>query len=907
MRHQALMAELERAESEHAVRVAVLRAPRGMGRSHTVAAFAEEQRGRGVAATLIDCELAGAWPGGCLDALLRARLGLGPVARGAEVTSALDTRSPDLEPLAREFLCFVLGESRADFATARLDPKSRWEGAVSEVARWLPAQGSPWVLVLDDAPAADAETLQLVELLGIGGTSPGLVVLTTREEQQGALEPRLKALRTAERCTDVLLPLPSDESLVASFGDAVTAARHVPLTAQLLSKLGSDARASTLDAAVRDVVQALPAAERAVLELLCVAGGRLPGDAIEATLGGRLEDVFTGLEARCLVRRAVTRRFPGTCELVVRFPSLMAERGIVTSPSRPGFASSESRPRGTPSPWPAWTASSPSKPGYAGSSDSGLRSEAKQWLATLGVWAEQSMRGEGWAEQQQLVLPLVIRASEASGDSVRASLAWELWGRSAGGVAALRRAEATATGVRRLVLARKIAEEEVFAGEAQKALATLSTAMRGGVGNGIAVPPAWREIFFRDVGDELERWDRLSPDEAFAALELARAETLSQLGNAPDAKSAFAAVEAKLLKLRPAPTSAALWLRMARTWVWFIAEILADGPAAQRFCALVHRQLSPELIAESFHAPAFIRAEQVAASRGGDSARARSLADELIALSKQRGDVREECVAWNARSLMHLRDGELSAARRGFERSLELARRIGFRRREAVALHNLGLVTCQLGEYGAALACQSRYLALSEQIGNGVARAYGPAAIGEIHAHRGEAAEAEPLLLKARRAAEENGWPGLVAWTRHLGGLMRLLKHFERKDSLLVSLARADFMACLDILEDRKAGWSEELDPAEVAACLALTWLASANKAQAAATLKHAEKHEAGSAPSKWHLTAAKDLVEGRSPEGALAWFDEHGQARSRQLWLRATEAFGVKRAEPSGGESRAF
>ncbi|MGV3622883.1 MAG: tetratricopeptide repeat protein, partial [Archangium sp.] len=345
-------------------------------------------------------------------------------------------------------------------------------------------------------------------------------------------------------------------------------------------------------------------------------------------------------------------------------------------------------------------------------------------------------------------------------------------------------------------------------------------------------------------------------------------------------------IEARLTNLKKPDARDALWLRLARTWVWFAAEMLADGALARRICTTARSHVG-EGVSRSSHALAFLRAEQVAHSRGGDAKEARRLADELIAVSKARGDAKEECVAWNARALLSLRDGALSTARRGFERSLDLARSIGFRRREAVAMHNLGLVLAYMGEYGASLACQDKYLQLSEQIGNRPARAYGPAAMALVYVQQLDVHRAEPAVLRARKAAEENGWPGLIAWTRHLSGLLKLQRHLERRDSLQLSLARADFLACLDLLEDRKAGWSEELDPAETAAFLALTWLCGGNEAQARSTLPRVEGYASGSPHSAQVLEALKALLARRAPVEAVDWFEQHGFFRSTELWRR--------------------
>jgi tetratricopeptide (TPR) repeat protein len=857
MRHAALVAELEACIGDNAVRVVLLTGSRGSGLSTALHSFAEEVRGWGHRADVVDAERVGVQAGGAVDALLRARLNIGPSLRGNALLEALDTASPDLEPLAREFLAFAMGVSREDFQTARLDPKSRWEGALAEVGRWLSARSGTWAWVLDDALATDEESLLLVERLARGAQTPGLLVLTVRDDERQSFEPRLKAIRASGKLRELVLPSLTPEALALAFPSTAPAARGVVLTAKLLQVHGREGGAPiTTDALVRELVAGLPAPQKTLLSLLGVVGGRLPLMALGTVLGtagqpsGAIADVVAALEAKLLLKRGATQRCEGADEVWLRFPSLAPHADAASS---------------------------------------------AQWLASVGAWAERLLWGETRNDALRAVaLPHVIRASDAVNDHTRTSLAWELAARSGGGAPAWRKAEQGAQGVRRLVLARLLAEEELFRGDVQKAAATALAGSRLPISPNAAMSQMWHDSTLHGVADELERWDVLTVEEAQIALDLTRAEAISQLGQANETRRAFEAVEARLQKVRASAATGALWLRMAKTWVWFAAEILADGPLSRRICDTIRSRVPAEALQASFHASGFLRAEQVAHSRGGDPARARAMADELIELSATRGDPREECIAWNSRALLYLRDGDLRLARVGFERSLDLARAIGFRRREAVALHNLGLTQAYAGEFGASVACQERYVALSEQIGNFVARAYGPAALALVYVQQLDVQKAELNLARARRSAEENGWPGLIAWTRHLAGVLKLLKHLEKRDTLLLSLARSDFLASLDLLEDRKGGWSEELDPAEAAAFLSLTWLCAGNVAQANATLPRAEKFETGSAASKYVVQALRDLLGGRPPAQSVAWFEANGQGRAVELWQRIATALGL-------------
>ncbi len=850
MRHAALISELEACVADNGVRVVLLTASRGSGLSSTLTAFAEEMRGRGHRADVAECERVGVQPGGAVDALLRSRLGVGAGLTGQPLLAALDTAMPDLEPLAREFLAFAMGFSRDDFQTSRLDAKSRWEGTLAEVGRWVSATSGAWTWLFDDAASADGEALRLVEQLVQGATTPGLVVLGVRDDERPLLDPKLRLLRSSGRLTERMLPALPSEALHAAFPTTAGAARGLVLTARLLQLMGREGGPPTTpESLLGPYLPQLPGDELRLLSALAVCGGRLPLVALEVVLGAPQAEVVRALEARLLVRRGSTRRCDGADEVWLRFAT-------VPLPVEPA--------------------------------------EARAWLAAAGGWAEAVLFGQGSAALRHVALPQAIRAAEASGDVGRVSLAWELAAKLGGGGFALRKAEAAATGTRRLVLGRLLAEDELFRGEVQRAVTTAANVGRLAAVGPSSVPEAWLEAVARESTDELERWDRLSPEEALIALELVRAEALSQLGQASETRRAFEAVELRLRKLKTSPASAALWLRLARTWAWFAAEVLSDGALARGICEAARQRVPAAVISSSTYSVAFLRAEQVAHARGGDPARARSLADEIIALSRARGDTREECIAWSARGLLHLRDGALLPARASFERSLDLARNIGFRRREAVALHNLGLALACSGEYGASLACQERYVAISEQLGNLRARAYGPAAQALVLVQQFETAKAEVLLTRARRAAEEHGWPALIAWTRHLSGLLKLLKHLEKRDTLLLSLARSDFLAALDLVEDRRAGWSEELDPAESGAFLCLTWLCAGNRAQARAALPRAEKFADGSAASHHVVGALKDLLDGRPPAASTAWFRAHGQHRALELWTRVAGSLGL-------------
>jgi len=677
-------------------------------------------------------------------------------------------------------------------------------------------------------------------------------VMCVRDEQVvGDFEAFIRKLRGTGRLADVTLPPPPLGDLEKRFRpEVLEAARGNPfLAACYQSGYLQQPWPITLDQTVVALVASLPQPLMDLVDCLALVGGRLPMRGLETILGAEAADGVVQLVELGLVAVGATPRFPGDAEVQLRFRHLLATR----------------RPQAM---------------------------AHREWLDAAMAWGDGHTVGadERWRTRAPLVSMVLVWVSEAMGAAVAASFAREMASRGPGGFEALRTAEMGAVGVRKLVLTRRLVEDAVFRGQLQEALELATSGLRHSLAPAATPPSGWETALFFGVRDELDRWDRLSPDEAMTALELAKAEVSSQLGRTEDTRRSFESLEERLERLS-GPAASALWMRWARTWSWFQAEVLGDGQAATRVCEVVRKHVPADELKDSVHALAFVRAEQVAASRLGDTARARALADELIELASSRGDTREECVAWNARALLSLRDGDLRLARAGFEQSMDLARAIGFRRREAIALHNLGLVLFNLGEYGAAEACQDRYLALSRVIGNRMSEAYAPAALAAVYIMQGDEEQATRSLHIARKAVEDNGWDALAAWVRFLAGEQKLLSAVARRDKLQLSLARADFVACLDLLEDRHGGWSEELDPAEAAVMLALAYRLSNNDTQAKKHLAKAQTFRHESPTSTAWVFAGEAVLAGERPEAALKYFEETGCQRAAHFWAKVLPA----------------
>ncbi|MGV3619502.1 MAG: hypothetical protein ACO1OB_01725 [Archangium sp.] len=290
--------------------------------TQTLRSFVEEVRGWGHRAELTDAERVGIQSGGGVDQLLRARLRLDAATHGESLLQSLDERSPDLEPLAREFLASCMGVTRSDFQVARLDVRSRWEGAVAEAGRWLGRGSGAFAWVIDDALSLDAESLALVSWLAQSADFPGLVVLAVRDDERGVFETRLKTLRSTGRLNELQLPALDSEALQAAFPSTARAARGSPLVAALLEASGSEtSQAVSLEAAVRLAQQKLTTSELDLLSLLAANGGRLPLEAAGSVLEGEVGETASALQRRLLVHGGPTSRCFGAHEVWLRFPA----------------------------------------------------------------------------------------------------------------------------------------------------------------------------------------------------------------------------------------------------------------------------------------------------------------------------------------------------------------------------------------------------------------------------------------------------------------------------------------------------------------------------------------------------------------------------------------------------------
>jgi len=280
-------------------RVAVVRGPAGIGKTRLLEEFAQRARSLGAVVVAGRSSAVGGYPYGALaDALAAYVRSSAPAAATIRRAGA---------PLARLVPALVA----ADDAEALAEPSML---AVVQAAYRLVAQVTerrPMLLMLDDVHAADAETCEVLHSLRRHADGcPWTLVLGLRQpgDERGAPGRRLvETLRREGDCLDVELE-PLDERGTAALATAVLGeglpapslvemvhrrtagnpyyveemvrwfhgAGHLRREGlQWLLQAGSESAVPpSIEEALSERISTLPAADRAVLEWICAAGGR---------------------------------------------------------------------------------------------------------------------------------------------------------------------------------------------------------------------------------------------------------------------------------------------------------------------------------------------------------------------------------------------------------------------------------------------------------------------------------------------------------------------------------------------------------------------------------------------------------------------------------------------------------
>jgi tetratricopeptide (TPR) repeat protein len=856
-----LKALADQSAAQDSLQLVLVTAAEGAGRTHLLAQLAASRPNTHV----VQCT-----PGGTLGRVLRALTGA-PASDAPAIVAALMTApalvalDPERRPLVAQLLASLLAAPIPGSATAGLDASSRSEGARAQLIHVVSfaAATAPLVLAIDDAHLADAQAVAFFDALAHVDTPvPALIVFTADASPEFADSAFLQHPRRwpeRRRGAPIAIPPvegPALDALLQQRGaPAVLAARLAAVVEgnpslaigvwsalQRNPQLADKALPLTFDALRVESVRSEGAAIFALAQRASVLGETFLERALEAT---------GPFDAALLASAVFQRVGNGPLGSVVGF----ADRRVGLA-LRAEVSSEQSAP----------------------------------WLEAAGEWAVSSLEAlpEIFEPAAEHVLPLALPRIEGE----EASLWQEAW---AGWLSARDRADASfealtaatrgSTGVRRSALIRRIADAQLLAGQPDKVLATLQSLTRAVPGVSLRPATAAGKALGAQPRSVLDRWESMTVDEASAAIEIVRAEACSHLVRKDDTVKAFGDLERRLERMK-GPVAGHLWIRWAKSWGWFLCEILGRPADALLACEKVRRRVPAELLKDDAQALEFLRAQQMACATVGDFARALALVEELIALSRSRGDLRAQCLAWNARAILHFGQGELPGARRSFERSLDLARATGWKRREAIATHNLALVLLELGEFDSAQASEERYAVLSIAIGNHAATAEAPAVLAGVALARGDLPRADLLIAQARKAAEVNEWTMLLAWARALAGRLRVQKYAATRDSLELSKAKNDFLAALDLFEEHSTAWTEEVDPGEVYALYAAALkLAGQPGAAREALARGAKNLPVQNVVSLRALEVGRAFVEGAGMDAPLEWFESSGYQRLSRLW----------------------
>jgi tetratricopeptide (TPR) repeat protein len=859
-----LLESVDAARASRTLQRVLLSGAEGLGRSHTLNGL--------TAMPLLRVEVA---HGRLVSQTLRALIGeaIDDDASWNAIRSAapLANLEPERATVAAELLASLLGIRRADFRTAKLDEDSRREGAFLELARWLSerAHAEGLVLAFDDAHLADDDGAAFLEVLSQREEPVPMVLLVSHdadvERFTRAFRARREAWLSATNWSRLELAAPGVTAVQVLLTTAGAPAELIaPLAAHAqgnpglalglwayargLEKLEVAQLPRTLDGLRLSRVRALGDDVLRACATLAALGGVAPLAAL-STISPELP-----LQLQPALASGVVRMVrEGALELCRLVDPRMAHSLNSVLPSVQVLGAK----------------------------------------LAVGAWAAQALEQldfTGFTRSADVLVPLATPAL----DGVTSSHWYEALAMTKPGrpdaVAWLEQAVRSAQGVRRLVLLRRIAEVKLFLGLPDEAIGVVVSAGRPVPAAPQPLPPsAAGRVLGAQTRGVLDRWEVLSIDEAMAALDVVRAESISYLVKKEDTQKAFTDLQKRLPKLKGAAVPH-LWIRWAKGWSWFLCEILGRSQEAMAACALVRRNVSEAQLAADEDAIAFVRAEEVATCSVGQFARAMTLTLEHIALAERAGKLRDACLGWNAHAIVHYGQGSLALARKAFERSLELARSTGWLRREAITLHNLSLVLAELGELDAAFAAETTYARLSVLVGNHAGKAEAPLVLASVELARGRLIEAEAQLGAARKAAEANGWDMLMTWSRALTGRLRLLRAKAGGDALEVTKAKNDLMAAIEVLEERSVGWTEELDPGEVVALYALALKWSGQGAAAGVVIERTlARLPVENVVSRQQLAVASAVVAGQGVDEALKWFEVHGFERRVAMWRGLT------------------
>lgn len=883
---------LRQAVEHHELRIALIRGSTGVGKSRLVWELRDwVQRSE----TLFRFDLtqydhSERLPSHGLNTLIRGRFNLPLELDDDAILTRLRAGMPRENPtadderaeLAVEFFAFALGVLRPDFRILSMDGKGKWEGAFVEIKSWIEkrAARAPWIWILEDTQKGDADTAAFLDWAQrVQWSAPVLILLTIREEDfspdcywhatinrwletGGVVEIRLREIPPAI----LALALTTMTEGAVSESMAVRIAEHTegnPLFAtelilylkeQKLLDSTSELENLRLPGSIREVMEArlerLGADGKEVAKRGALMGRRFTREAVERIWqqdSAELDHGLNVLRETETIYEEISKLFSGEIEQVFRHGRLQ-EAALARIP----------------------------------------REERLRWLEGLEDWARAKLLAlsDSWEAAGTLLIPLIARSRNEQGDFPEASLWFELLGalhfkhhRTKEAAQAYRHALAAATGVRLLSLTRLLAESQRFSGEAELALETIN---RLEIDHSQAATHASPELLSRLENlttDPLALWAKLSSEEASISLELERADTLSHLGNAPQARQAYELIEGRLQGIQ-GETAQRLWLRWGKSWSHFLCEVLSEPRSAERVCQRIRQQVdltSPALARERL---AFLAAEGLTETRLGRFDRVRSLVSERLELARACDDRRDETGALNALGLLSDALGKWEEALASYEKSLLFSRAIGYRRGEVIALHNEGLIFMDRCDWQRAQQYQLEYLAISRQTGNRPAESYAPAYLGVIELEQGHFDTAENYLNQSLHVATENSWPRLIGLCRAFLGRLRLAQWLKTREVSLLNEAVSG-------LDSSREAWRNLDEAGELYACLAVAFCVSGIQEKAVLVVQEAiENVDASWLAARAWLDFADSFVFGKSCEAPLSWFRLHGYLRAEKFIL---------------------
>jgi class 3 adenylate cyclase/tetratricopeptide (TPR) repeat protein len=819
----------------------------------------------------VEYDLSQRLPSHGLNSLIRSRFNL-PVEISDEgilkqLAAKLNEQYRDLQPAretqAIELLAFTLGIQRPDFQIASMDGPAKWSNAFAELKTWMEsvARQVPWIIVIEDVQKGDADTAAFLDwALRLKWNAPVLLIVTIREEdfneesEWHAPYPKWKEenLLTEIRLREIP-PKTLAQALVV-LGDgkisptmAMRIAEHTegnPLFATETALLIKEQKISTEDiplpASIREVMEArierLGLAGKEVAKRGALMGRRFTIEAVSRIWDrptSEMEDGIAVLHETETVYQEASKLFAGETEQVFRHGRLH-EVALARIP----------------------------------------REERVRWLAGLENWAQTKLDdfGEYWEGAGVLLIPLIARARDEHNDHIQASLWHEMLGwlhkknhRGKESIAAFLQAFEHADGVRRLTLARQIAEIDIINGDPARGEKLLETVLQENAPvtpSKIQMPEKIRQL----IDDPTARWERIQPEEALVALRLAHADTLTRIGKVEEAKNAYAQTKIELEDLRGVIADI-LRMRWANLWGYLMTELVGDAPAVQELYAALRKEIDFNAQALQSERMSILGTEVNMEMRMGRYGRAKELADELLKVAQQTRNTRVEARAWNAMGITLQGLGQWDEAIKCYENCLKSARFLGDRRTEAIATHNLGLVLMDEARFDEACEYQQNYLQISRTIGNHLAEAYAPAYLGLIAMSAGDFDTAQKYIDEAITVARANNWLRLVELAKTFGAMLKLNMWLKTRQPELLNSSLNEFA-------EVEPGWHGLDEIGEFYTAYIIASKLSGNTQKTQEILQNAYKNVDESwTTARASLAVSSAIVEERAFDEQLAWF----------------------------------